>query len=41
MADFIVVSQDITKLPAKEILTIRVLKTFVGGKLVYDAGPDK
>jgi predicted amidohydrolase YtcJ len=37
LADFIVISQDITKLPAKEILAIRVLKTFVGGKLVYDA----
>jgi predicted amidohydrolase YtcJ len=41
LADFIVISQDITKLPAKEILAIRVLKTFVGGKLVYDVGPDK
>jgi predicted amidohydrolase YtcJ len=41
LADFIVISQDITKLPTQEILNIRVLKTFVGGKLVYDADPDK
>jgi len=41
LADFIVISADITKLPAKEILAIRVLKTFVGGKLVYDAEANK
>ena len=41
LADFIVISQDITSLPAKEILAIRVLKTFVGGKLVYDADANK
>lgn len=41
LADLTVISQDITKLPAKEILSIHVLKTFVGGKLVYDAGADK
>jgi len=38
LADLIVVSQDITTLAPKEILSIRVLKTFLGGKLVYDAG---
>jgi len=37
LADFIVVSQDITKLAPKEILSLQVLKTFVGGKLVHDA----
>jgi len=41
LADFIVISQDITSLPPKEILAIRVLKTFVGGKLVYDADAHK
>jgi hypothetical protein len=38
LADLIVVSQDITTLAPKEILSIRVLKTFLGGKLVYDTG---
>ncbi|HWY56022.1 MAG TPA: amidohydrolase [Terriglobales bacterium] len=41
LADFIVIPQDITRLPPKEILAIRVLKTFVGGKLVYDADANK
>jgi len=41
LADFIVISQDITSLPAKEILAIRVLKTFVGGNLVFDADANK
>jgi len=36
LADLTVISKDITKIPAPEILSIRVLKTFVGGKLVYD-----
>lgn len=40
LADLIVIDKDITQLEdrPKEILSIRVLKTFVGGKLVYDAG---
>jgi predicted amidohydrolase YtcJ len=37
LADFTVVSQDITLLAPKEILVLHVLKTFVDGKLVYDA----
>ncbi len=37
LADFTVVSQDINRLAPKEVLSIQVLKTFVGGKLVYDA----
>ncbi len=37
LADLIVISKDITKSPPSEILSIRVLKTFVGGKVVYDA----
>jgi len=41
LADFIVISQDIKNLPAKEILAIQVLKTFVGGKLVYDADANR
>ncbi|MCI0485959.1 MAG: amidohydrolase [Blastocatellia bacterium] len=38
LADIIVISKDITKIAPKEILSIKVLKTFVNGKLVYDAG---
>jgi predicted amidohydrolase YtcJ len=38
LADLIVISKDILKLPPQEILSIRVLKTFVGGKPVYDSG---
>ena len=37
LADFIVISKDIRKIPAKKILSIRVLETFIGGKLVYEA----
>ena len=37
LADFIVISKDIRKVAAKEILSTRVLQTFIGGKLVYDA----
>lgn len=38
LADLTVISQDITTLARpKEILSVRVLKTFVGGKLVYDS----
>ena len=43
LADFTVISRDITQLAAspKEILSIQVLKTFVGGKQVYDAETQK
>jgi predicted amidohydrolase YtcJ len=37
LADFIVISKDIRKVAAKEMLSIRVLQTFTGGKLVYEA----
>jgi len=37
LADFTVISADITKLPAKEILSIRVLKTIIGGKVVFES----
>jgi predicted amidohydrolase YtcJ len=38
LADLTVVSKDITTIPRAEILSVQVLKTFVGGKVVYDAG---
>ena len=38
LADLIVISTDITKAAPKEILSIGVLKTFVGGKQVSEAG---
>ena len=37
LADLTVIGQDITKIPPPAILSIQVLKTFVGGKVVYDA----
>jgi len=37
LADLTVISKDITKISPREILSIRVLKTFVGGKAVYEA----
>jgi predicted amidohydrolase YtcJ len=40
LADLTVIAQDITRIPLPEILSIRVLKTFVGGKVVYDAATD-
>lgn len=40
LADFVVISKDLTKVEAKEILGIQVLKTFVGGKVIYDAAVD-
>jgi predicted amidohydrolase YtcJ len=39
LADFTVIDKDITRLPPKEILSIAVLETFVGGKPVYEARP--
>ena len=35
-ADLVVLSQDITALPASEILRTEVLLTMVGGKIVYE-----
>jgi predicted amidohydrolase YtcJ len=35
LADFIVLSGDITTMPAKRLLTLRVEQTFLGGNLVY------
>jgi hypothetical protein len=36
-ADFIVLSADVTKIPPREILHTKVLKTVVGGRVVYDS----
>ncbi|HET9839394.1 MAG TPA: amidohydrolase, partial [Candidatus Angelobacter sp.] len=43
LADLIVIDRDITRLGSKpkELLSTRVLKTFIGGKLVYQAAPAK
>lgn len=37
LADFTVISKDVTNIPPRERLSIRVLKTFVGGEVVYEA----
>ena len=37
LADLTVISEDITKLPPREILSTHVLKTFIGGNVVYDS----
>jgi len=37
LADLTVISKDITRIPPREILSIHALKTFVGGKAVYEA----
>jgi len=34
-ADFLILSQDITKATAKEILNTKVVQTVVGGKVVW------
>jgi len=36
LADIVVLSKDIMTIPAEEILTTKVLMTFLGGKLVYE-----
>jgi predicted amidohydrolase YtcJ len=36
LADFTVISEDITKPPATRMLSVQVLKTIVGGKVVYE-----
>jgi len=38
LADLTVIEQDLSRLKPREILSIRVLKTFVGGKMVFDSG---
>ena len=34
-ADFVILAQDVTKTPARDILKTEVLQTVVGGKTVY------
>jgi predicted amidohydrolase YtcJ len=41
LADLTVISKDIRKVSPHEIPSLRVLKTFIGGKLVYAADPQK
>lgn len=36
LADLTVISSDITKLPSKQLLSVHVLRTMIGGKVVYD-----
>jgi predicted amidohydrolase YtcJ len=36
LADFVVLDRDLTKIPPKEILGTKVLRTVVGGKTVYE-----
>ncbi|MCL4808976.1 MAG: amidohydrolase [Thermoanaerobaculia bacterium] len=38
LADVVVLSKDLSKVPDGEILSTRVVATFVGGKAVYDGG---
>ena len=35
LADFVVLSKDITRIETSEILKVKVLRTVVGGKDVY------
>jgi len=37
LADFIVISDDVRKVSAQQLLSIKVLQTYVGGRLVYDS----
>jgi predicted amidohydrolase YtcJ len=36
-ADFVVMEKDLMKIPAKEILSLRILKTYINGEKVFDA----
>ena len=38
LADFVILSQDPTKVPPDTIKDINVERTYVGGKLVYEKG---
>lgn len=40
LADLTVISSDITHVPPRQILSIKVLQTFISGKSVYEAGSD-
>ena len=39
LADFVVLSKDIMRVPPPEILTTTVRMTIVGGEIVYNATP--
>ncbi len=41
LADLTVIEQDLSRLPPKDTLSIRVLKTLVGGKVVFDSVQSK
>jgi predicted amidohydrolase YtcJ len=38
-ADFVVLDRDIMRVPDAEILSARVMSTWIGGKPVYEAKP--
>jgi predicted amidohydrolase YtcJ len=38
-ADFVMLDQDIMRVPAELVLKTKVLATFVGGKAVYEVKP--
>jgi len=38
LADMVLLSEDIFSIPPERIRDVRVLKTFVGGRLVFDSG---
>ena len=40
LADFIVISHDVRTVDPKQLLSIEVLQTYVGGRLVYDSESD-
>jgi len=39
LADMVLLSQDIFSIEPEEIRNTKVLKTFVGGKMIWDASP--
>jgi len=41
LADIVLLSEDIFSIPPEKIREVRVLKTFVGGKLVFDAAAER
>jgi len=41
LADFIVISHDVRTVEPKQLLSTKVLQTYVGGRLVYDSESEK
>ena len=39
LADFVVLDRDLTKIPPAQILKTQVLRTVVGGRIVYETAP--